>query len=206
MVRFLAARAVVVGLGVLLVCGNAGAAEARNGLEASDPRDGTTLSRAPASVLLSFGDGVLPETATVVVRGPRRERCEQGKVMISGGRVRQPLRALRRAGRYTVAYRVVSAGGDPISGEIGFALASPSPAVGERDAGERDSGGRAGEERDGGARAGDGQGGERERAEAAGVGGMTVVPMVIVVVATVWFGIMALVMARRRRDGEESGL
>jgi hypothetical protein len=49
---------------------------------------------------------------------------------VDGPRVVVPLATLPVAGRYTAAYRVIAADGDPVTGEIDFVVASvPAPAA-----------------------------------------------------------------------------
>jgi methionine-rich copper-binding protein CopC len=280
MLRYLVVRGLVVGFVGLLAWGGAGPASAHNSLEASNPRNGSTASSAPESVLLDFDDKVLPGVAVVVVQGPGRERYEQGKAVIREDKVRQPLKALEKAGKYTIAYRVVSADGHPITGKIAFTLAAANPppaaepdaaaqddAAAQPDAAQddadttdatdtdaTDTGDEApdGAAADGtttgddaldgagadGAATGDGtrngtrNGGAQDRSgpenaagitgasdsgaqggravgEAAGPdvgepGGVAVLPLVILGVATVWLSVMTIILARRRRRSDDA--
>ncbi|GAA4556681.1 copper resistance CopC family protein [Planotetraspora kaengkrachanensis] len=95
---------------------------AHNVLEASNPKDKSEPHTAPRTILLDFNDTVLPQFATVIVSGPGGKRYEDGSVAIKRDTVRQSLKPLQAAGRYVVAFRVVSADGHPIKGQISFTL------------------------------------------------------------------------------------
>jgi methionine-rich copper-binding protein CopC len=120
-------RRVLVGLfcTVSIGCASTVAAQgafAHNVLEASNPADKSELHIAPRTILLDFNDKVLPRFATVIVSGPQGKRYENGSVAIKRDTIRQSLKPLQAAGRYVVAFRVVSADGHPIKGQISFKL------------------------------------------------------------------------------------
>jgi methionine-rich copper-binding protein CopC len=85
------------------------------------PGDGATVTTAPGRVRLVFDENVRTPAA-LVVTGPSGTRVEQGQVQVldNTASVRVHLMA---AGRYTVAFRVVSADGHPVSAQTSFRFA-----------------------------------------------------------------------------------
>lgn len=88
-------------------------------LEKTVPADGTTVDQVPAVVQLVLSDEPLDIGLQVVVKGPTGDVAE-GAATISGREVTQPVAASAPAGQYTVAYRVTSADGHPITGSFAF--------------------------------------------------------------------------------------
>ncbi len=82
------------------------------------PGDGATVTTAPGRVRLVFDENVRTPAA-VVVTGPTGRQVEQGQVWVldNTANVRVDVTA---AGRYTVAFRVVSADGHPVSARTTF--------------------------------------------------------------------------------------
>jgi hypothetical protein len=117
--------AVVVGVTLLALLGMATPAFAHNTLVASNPADQATVQASPSTVELTFdqpvqkGDGL----NTVSVAGPGRTAWKTGPVDVASNIVSAPLDELGPAGGYTVTYRIVSADGHPVSGEVTFTLA-----------------------------------------------------------------------------------
>lgn len=100
-------------------------ASAHAGLVRSDPRDGASLVSAPDTVTLTF-DEAIGSPAYVVVTTPDGTRADQGAAELDGGTVTQALHApaaAAQSGRWTVAFRVVSVDGHPVSGELSFSVA-----------------------------------------------------------------------------------
>jgi hypothetical protein len=93
---------------------------AHNSLTGSNPADGATLARAPASVRLTFLATLDPGRTKVTITGPDGAAAG-GAAVFARNRVTVPLRA-GPAGRYTVAYELPSADGHPIKGEVRFTL------------------------------------------------------------------------------------
>lgn len=112
----------VTGLATLLV--TAGQASAHSSLIGSTPTEGQRLERAPALVSLTFDEEIRDDVNQVAVTGPDGGQWAEGPVQVAGSVVVSPLRPLGPAGEYTVGYRVVSADGDPVTGEITFTLLS----------------------------------------------------------------------------------
>jgi methionine-rich copper-binding protein CopC len=85
------------------------------------PGDGATVTTAPGQVRLVFDENVRTPAA-VVVTGPSGARVEQGPVRVldNTASVRVDVAG---AGRYTVAFRVVSADGHPVAAQTSFRFA-----------------------------------------------------------------------------------
>ena len=104
--------------GVLLVVGAVPAA-AHNELVSTDPSDGQTLSATPSSVVLTFEEPAIAMGTQLVVTGPTGE-VQAGAPQLVDNTVRQTLQPGAPAGSYTVAWRVTSVDGHPVSGSFGF--------------------------------------------------------------------------------------
>lgn len=124
------ASSILVGLGVAFLAGwaNAGSAAAHADLEKISPADGATVNTPPSVVVLTFSGDVSSTFAVVQVKGPGGEAVTQGRPQVQGAVVTQPLAAALAAGRYTVAYRVVSSDGHPVSDTTSFSIAAGTPA------------------------------------------------------------------------------
>ncbi len=107
---------------LVVVVAAGGAAGAHTGLVEAQPADGATVDRMPSSVQLGFSQQLGAGLATVVVTGPAGAAVSSGPAVVDGTRVVQQLGSLPAPGRYTVAYRVVSADGHPISGQTSFTV------------------------------------------------------------------------------------
>ncbi len=82
------------------------------------PGDGATVTTAPGRVRLVFDENVRTPAA-VVVTGPSGTRVEQGPVQVLDNTASVRVHVMA-AGRYTVAFRVVSADGHPVSAQTSF--------------------------------------------------------------------------------------
>lgn len=109
------------------VLGTASPAAAHSALEGSSPADQAALAQAPTEVTLTFNEPVSTQFVDVVVTGPDGAAHQDGAAAVAGDTVTQSLRTLAADGQYTIAYRVVSADGHPISGELRFSLTLPAP-------------------------------------------------------------------------------
>lgn len=96
-------------------------AQAHTGLVSSTPTDGELLAELPAEVTLTFTED-LGDPAYVVVTGPDGADHGDGAPVVEGAGVTQAVLETAPAGAYTLAYRVISADGHPVSGEIGFTV------------------------------------------------------------------------------------
>jgi methionine-rich copper-binding protein CopC len=89
------------------------------------PANGSTVSAAPVSVVLTFSEAV--SSTFAVVRVSRAgEVVSEGRAIVEGAVVTQRLTASLDSGLYTVAYRVVSSDGHPVSSTTTFRLAGAS--------------------------------------------------------------------------------
>ncbi|MFF4598239.1 copper resistance protein CopC [Amycolatopsis sp. NPDC001319] len=108
--------------GVALL-GTATPALAHNVLISSNPADGASLATGPAKVTLTFDQYVQnADVNQIAVTGPDGNQWAEGPVTVENNVISAPLRPLGPAGKYTVGYRILSADGHPVSGEIPFTL------------------------------------------------------------------------------------
>jgi methionine-rich copper-binding protein CopC len=125
MARFAVLLAVGLGVGI----GLAGPAVAHNVLIASDPAEGAVLQQAPTVISLTFDQPVQDFQPVVTVLGADGQRYESGTPTVDSTVVTQTVTTLSASGPYSIAYRVVSADGHPVQGEVRFELvAAPSSA------------------------------------------------------------------------------
>jgi len=129
--------AVIGVLAGLLVATIASPAFAHDELLSTDPAAGAVLETMPETLTLTFsgvllsGDG----TTDVVVTDANGTDLTAGQPVLDGVRVTQPVGGAA-SGTITVAWRVVSSDGHPISGEFAFTVgdastpATPAPAPG----------------------------------------------------------------------------
>lgn len=134
----------VVLLALVAAVGLAQPAFAHNTLVDSNPKKDSRIEVAPDAVTLKFNDDVQPgEGNQIVVSGPGGTRWTSptAKVDIDGPTARTELPALGAAGKYTVAYRILSADGHVVKNAISFTLTkdaggqSLSPAAEEEESG-----------------------------------------------------------------------
>jgi copper transport protein len=98
-------------------------ASAHATLESASPGAGATLRQAPRVVTLRFDESVETQFGALRVLDARGRRVDDAHVTRPGGRASQLAVGLRRGlgtGGYTVAYRVISDEGHPVSGAFGF--------------------------------------------------------------------------------------
>lgn len=122
----------------LLVVPTSASAHAQ--LESSDPADGATLAALPETVSVTLNEDV-GSGAVLRVLDSSGVRVDDDQVTTAGRRVLVGVRpGSSAAGAYRIVYRLVSADGHPVSGEIGFRVqpaddASPStePSAGAAD-------------------------------------------------------------------------
>jgi len=116
--------------GLLAVTGVATPAAAHDSLTGSTPADGSTVDVPPAGVELTFSDPPLALGSEIRVTGPDGRVVNAGDLVLTDTTVSQPLATDLPAGAYAVAWRVTSADGHPISGELTFTAAgseAPTP-------------------------------------------------------------------------------
>lgn len=142
--RTLGAVAIALLTAGLAVLG-AGPAAAHSVLVSVDPADGAQLSTGPARVTFTFNENLQPSFPSVTVVGPDHNLWSEGQPVVDGPHVSIAVRELGPAGKYTMAYRVTSADGHPVSGTRSFTLTTaghgtPGPKAG----GANSSGGGSG--------------------------------------------------------------
>ncbi len=179
-------------LAAVIVTGLGSPAMAHSALTGSTPGEGDQVATAPEAVVLTFNEDVTELGTEVIVSGPMGDVLSAGKAEVAGPTVTQPLVSARPAGAYTVTWRAVSADGHPITGEFTF--------TSSEDVGGAPPSGEGGDEADD--QAGDDQ---EETTPAITVGHDTtespVLRWAIVLVgAAAVVGLVATVLARRRRD------
>ncbi|MDA5285482.1 copper resistance CopC family protein [Streptomyces sp. Isolate_45] len=112
-----------------LLLGGAGPASAHASLSGSDPADGVVLKTAPRQVTLTFTESVSFSDDSLRVLSPDNERANPRPAQHADGKdntARVELSDALPQGTYTVAWRVVSADGHPISGAFVFSVGKPS--------------------------------------------------------------------------------
>jgi len=122
--------------GVAALGGFATPAAAHDELVSTSPTDGTTVSTAPAEVLLVFSEPPVALGSEVQVLGPDGANLSVGDLVLDGSTVHQPLRDERPQGAYRVQWRVTSDDGHTVTGEFSFTAtagaggptATPAPA------------------------------------------------------------------------------
>jgi methionine-rich copper-binding protein CopC len=105
--------------------GLAPAAFAHNQLVSSTPADKASLETGPSTIELTFDQPVQGGKGlnSVVVVGPNgSDQWQAGEASVRGNVVTAPVRELGPAGDYRVGYRILSADGHPVSGELKFSL------------------------------------------------------------------------------------
>lgn len=116
----------VAAIGICLLLMHAGTmppASAHATLVSSDPKDGSTVKAEPEKVTITFNEDVATP-AQLQVTAPDGAELADGEPAIAGTSVSQTLRSSGQAGRYTLAYRVISADGHPVSGELTYDVSS----------------------------------------------------------------------------------
>jgi methionine-rich copper-binding protein CopC len=115
-----ALRAIVAVTVVALTLGVAGPAWAHASLVRTQPSDGSTTVVAPRTVTLTFDENVRTPSV-VTVTDPSGQHVQHGPTQVVDNTLRVKV-AISNPGRYTVAYRVVSADGHPVAGTTTFAF------------------------------------------------------------------------------------
>ncbi|MGN2634919.1 copper resistance CopC family protein [Nocardia takedensis] len=122
--RLLAALAA----GLALVGGGlaaAGPAAAHSAPVSSVPEDGASVATGPAQVSITFNEELQTNFPSLTVVGPDGNLWSKGEPVVTGRSVAVQVGDLGPAGQYTVAYRVTSADGHPVSGKRAFTLTTP---------------------------------------------------------------------------------
>lgn len=126
-----ALRALLVALAAaVLAIAGALPASAHASLVRSSPTSGSTLTAVPPEVALTFNEEINPQFASVTVKSGDTT-ASTGDLEVDGATIYQPLDPEMPAGTYTVAYRVTSADGHPVSGSFDFTYDAPGGGEGE---------------------------------------------------------------------------
>ena len=115
-------KLILASLAVLAFALGTPTASAHSFVTGSDPADGSQLAQGPEQVSISFNEVPQSQFATLNVVGPDGNMWSEGDPRVEGQSVVVDVRELGPAGDYTIAYRVTSADGHPISGTVGFTL------------------------------------------------------------------------------------
>jgi methionine-rich copper-binding protein CopC len=107
---------------LLLTLGTATPAFAHAGLVSSDPPDGALLTQAPSQVSLTFNEELLERAVSVSVRDSQDQVLLTSVAEAAGTTVIMGWPAEANSGTYRLAYRVVSADGHPVTGEIAVTI------------------------------------------------------------------------------------
>lgn len=99
------------------VIGGPGPAGAHAALVGTDPEDGSTLSALPAEIAFEFNEPV-GSSSEVAVTAPDGTPVEVVDVAAVDREVTASVGAATLRGDYVIAYRVVSADGHPVSGQL----------------------------------------------------------------------------------------
>ena len=110
-----------VALGALFV--GAGVASAHDVLTGSTPANGSTVDAMPSTVTLTFDQPVQNLDPVLLVTGPNGNCLHHRTGDVSGNDISAPV-APGPAGLYRAAYRIISADGHPVTGQITFTLSS----------------------------------------------------------------------------------
>nr|WP_240945688.1 copper resistance CopC family protein [Rhodococcus sp. HNM0569] len=151
-----------------------GVASAHSAVVGSNPADGEQIDAGPAQVSVTFNEALQTGYAALTVVGPDGNLWTKSDPVVEGPTVSADLGELGPAGEYTVAYRVTSADGHPVSGKITFTLTT-------------DGNGTPGAAADGGGSEGDS-------------GGVPLWPFVIAAVVVVAGGLWFALRTPRGRD------
>lgn len=144
--RKLAGLGAAIAVSLLAVVGLAVPASAHNSLIGSTPRDGALMESGPDQIELKFDQPVQMGQGlnTVAVIGPNNDHWEAGPAQVASNVVTAPVRPLGPAGAYKIGYRILSADGHPVSGELTFTVTKAgdgTPAPAGQQTGQPDPGG-----------------------------------------------------------------
>ncbi len=113
---------VVAVLAVFAALTGVGVAGAHSAAIAVSPETGSQVAAGPDQVSVTFNEPLQSSFASLTVVGPDDNLWSKGEPTVAGATISVPVGALGPAGDYTIAYRVTSADGHPVSGTSGFTL------------------------------------------------------------------------------------
>lgn len=113
----------------LLVTGFAllggGVANAHSAPIGSSPDNGAQIDASPGTVSITFNENLQPAYPSMTVTGPDKNLWSKGQPKVDGPTISIEVGELGPVGEYTIAYRVTSADGHPVSGKRTFTLTKP---------------------------------------------------------------------------------
>lgn len=127
--RTMARAAVAMVAAVVAAVGVAGPASAHDVLISSTPADGSTLAAAPTSLAFTFDQPVQNFDPVVSLIGPDGKQYATGTPTVAGNVVTGTV-GTGPSGAYTAAYRIVSADGHPVTGQVHFSMSVSGGATG----------------------------------------------------------------------------
>lgn len=98
------------------------AASAHSVLLSASPADGASLDTAPSVVVLTFNEPIQSTTMQLAVTASSGVTVTTEKATVSGAVVTQRLPTNLPNDDYTVAYRVISVDGHPVTDSVGFSV------------------------------------------------------------------------------------
>ena len=131
-------------LALTMLVGWAAPASAHAIFVSMSPGDGSVVQQAPSQVVVTFNEPIQDIGTVLVVHSPSGGSVTSGSPVVLDNTVTQQLQPLSEPGTYSVAYRVTSTDGHPVSKELTFsfknvsAVSSSAPAT---DAGNTSSSG-----------------------------------------------------------------
>lgn len=129
LVRLITVFAAVLTFVALLLV--AGPASAHDQLLSSDPKDGATLDEQPTSIGLTFSSAPLDTGIEVALVGPDGTTAKGYDIQVDDKVVTAQLPEDLPAGKYDVAWHVVSSDGHPIDGELTYVVEGEPEPTGE---------------------------------------------------------------------------
>ncbi|MEE2030710.1 copper resistance CopC family protein [Rhodococcus chondri] len=124
-----------------------GPAAAHSVVLSSTPEDGEQIARSPERVEVTFNEAMQEQFAALTVVGPDGNLWSKGEPVVDGATVSVEVGDLGPTGDYTIAYRVTSADGHPVSGTRTFTLTQEgSGTPGKAASGNAESSDQAGED------------------------------------------------------------
>ena len=136
---------VAAALAISLMAGFVAPASAHTELTSSTPAEGDVVKALPEQVELTFSGDIAPDFA-VVTAGPAEgpSQATRLEVAVDGPRVLatvpEAVRSSAQVGAWTISYRVTSADGHPIDGQITFEVRTPPTVAPSSEATEPTSG------------------------------------------------------------------
>ena len=107
--------------------GDIAPASAHAELLSATPAAGSTLAKAPKSVVLQFGEDILEMASNIItVIGPDGSQVDNGNTLVNGDTAAVGLEDIADAGTYTVTYRIASKDGHVVTDSYSFEFAPPA--------------------------------------------------------------------------------